>query len=177
MQTTKNQAKAQYTAILQPVELECALAWCVWLRMFAGTECESVLGGGRPSDSPGPAVCPRLWATAERSGRTLTHLCGQPTHSDRQEPAGTHTHTVKDGCLGVNISFGVKRLILRMPSLSFLSDRRLFVTKGTEFCLGALNFFLTSCPRAGHCSHRCWHNGGIAASGLTSAWWSLTLSY
>lgn len=54
----KNQAKAQYTEILQEIELECALVWSAWLCMFAGTECESVLGGGGPSDSPGPAVCP-----------------------------------------------------------------------------------------------------------------------
>lgn len=27
----KNQAKAQYTEILQEIELECALVWSAWL--------------------------------------------------------------------------------------------------------------------------------------------------
>lgn len=69
---------------------------CVCLSLCVcvlGPECESVHGGGRPADIQRPAVCPRLGATAERSGRTLTHLCGQPTCSNSQGPAGTHTHS------------------------------------------------------------------------------------
>lgn len=125
------------TAMLQEMEVESTLTWSLWVWMFAGTECQSVLGGGRPSDSPGPAVRARHRAPVERSGWTLTHLCGQPTHSDGQKPAGTHTqahtHKVKDGCLRVNITFGVETSILRTPSWSFLSDTGLSVTKGTGF--------------------------------------------
>lgn len=61
-----------------------------------GSECESVLGGFRPADSQRPAICPGLRATVERSGRARPDLCGQPTYSDSQEPAGTNTHTHPD---------------------------------------------------------------------------------
>lgn len=57
-------------------------------------------------------------------GRLHTYVANPRTLTAKSLQVPTHTHRVKDGCLGVNISFGVKTLILRMPSLSFLSDCR-----------------------------------------------------
>lgn len=68
-------------------------------------------------------------------GRLHTYVANPRTLTAKSLQVHTqaHAHKVKDGCLRVNITFGVKTSILRMPSWSFLSDSQLSVMKGTEF--------------------------------------------